>query len=117
MHRKKKNVNEDRQLCLKKEHLLEIELLRMKAEERMRYAQKCHLEAEKIETNAVLSARAQRHEALLAEKAVNDYKNEQKDLFNRLNKVYGVDFRKSTYDDITGIITVVEDDAHKENKA
>jgi len=94
---------------LSRQDLLEIEFLRIKAEERIRYAQKCHLEAEKIEINATLACRAQRQEALAAEKRAEEYKQQQIQLFIELGKKYDIDFKKSTYDDETGIITIVDD--------
>lgn len=99
---------------LSRQDLLEVEFLRVKAEERTRFAQKCHLEAEKIEINGVLAIKAQRQEALAAEKKAEEYRQEQARLFSKLGKKYDVDFKKSTYDDETGIITVVEDDKKKE---
>jgi hypothetical protein len=94
---------------LTREDLLEIELLRVKANEQMQMAQKMHLNAEQIEFNAKLSAKALRQEALLAEKRSAQYKDEQALLFNRLGPKYGINFKVATYDDETGIIQVMDE--------
>jgi len=113
----KKYINETGQLCLTREHLLEIELLRVKRSEKVLIAQARHAQAEKLHLNSVLQVKALRHEALAAERGANEFKDEQKLLFNRLGPVYGIDFRKVTYDDETGIITVLEESSSAEEGA
>ncbi len=111
------HLDQDGQRRLSREHLLEIELLRVKADERRQAAQKLHLKAEQTEFNANLMAKALRHDALACEKQVEQFKDEQALLFNRLGSEYGVDFKKSTYDDETGIILVIENELPKNEQS
>ena len=109
-----KLMTDDGQLCLTREHLLEIEVYRLKATEQMLIAQTRHAQAEQLQLNSALRVKGLRQEALQAEKALEKFRDEKKLLLNRLSTEYGIDFRKVTYDDETGIITV-EDDT--ENRA
>lgn len=98
---------------LTRQDLLEVEVLRLKVEERKRAAQSLHLKADQMELNTRLSVRALRTEAVAMEKQSASYQDEQALLFNKLSKKYKVDFKKATYDDETGIITVIEDSPEK----
>lgn len=109
-------LDDEGRLCMTKEDLLEVELYRAKALERDVAAQKLHLQAEQMEFNTKLTVKALRKEALVAEAQAQKLKDDQKRLFNKLGPKYGVNFKKSTYDDETGIILVIDEVLDKQDK-
>ena len=107
---KKNHLTSDGQLCLTRTHLLEIELLRSKHQAEIFFAQARNAQADKVEVDAILQVRALRQEAAAAGRRALEFSDDSKLLFNRLGPEYGIDFRKSTYDDETGIIQVSDDE-------
>lgn len=101
-------INTDGQPQFEESDLLKVENLRLKAVNARQAAINLHQAAEQIEFNAKIEAKAKRNEALVCERLQQKYQDEQSLLFNKLGPKYGIDFKKSTYDDETGIILIMD---------
>jgi len=101
-------VNADGQLQMERSDLLEVENLRLKAEERKKAAINAHKEAELKELNARIEIKTLRQTALAIEQEERVFRKQLSNLFTSFNSKYGVDFLQCTYDDETGIITVID---------
>jgi len=92
--------------ALSKQNLLEAELLLSKTEQFQAKSQNKHKEAELLEQKSILQVRALRHDALAFEQETRRILVERATFWDKMGKLYGIDFKHAGYDDQTGIITV-----------
>lgn len=109
MAKRKKYTNEEGQICLCREDLLEVELYRARFLEREAYSREKQHQADLAVLNHENLVRNLIQQSKDASQQALSLRQEQRELFDRLGPKYEVDFSQSTYDDVTGIITMIEE--------
>lgn len=110
------NINGVDVLCLKKEHLLEIELYLHKRASCLEGKKARLAEAYKVERNALDEiGRLKTEAAVFDQKAKEEYDN-YKRILNKIAAIYEVEPGTWGYDDVTGKITLIEDNVKEQQK-
>ena len=108
--------NSEGRLHLAKIDLLELSNLRNKIDAMLSSSRLIRLKADKMEQDAILKARQMRQQAHSHEKQRMEVENEYQQLTNRLSKKYELNFQKIGYDDMSGMITILEPDDEDSTK-
>jgi ribosomal protein S12 methylthiotransferase accessory factor YcaO len=90
--------------------LLRLELLQTRISLHAEATTNRMLKAEKIERDAFLKALELRNEGKAIGRRKAETESELSDLLTELSEKYGLDLRKATYDDVTGIICELAED-------